>query len=387
MPPLPRPTAPTHIVVAWLTAWYFCSMVTLFANKTILTTYKVPVHALGIGQMLTTCALGAVKVYYGSKERQATSSLSMASSEASKVAKERRRMSFLRNLCLVGLMRGATVVLGLVSLQHVAASFVEAIKASAPLFTVVFAWFIRGEKTSGPVMASLIPVMLGLLITSGTELSFDTVGFCAALATNCVDCIQNVFSKSLMETLTPTELQFYTSAAAAMMQLPLVLYYHGRELFNDPQAPGSVTLNAVTPPPPHLVSPELSPPPLSSSPLAFSPFSRFLAEPGVALVVFFACCFYHLQSVAAYFCVNSVSPVTMSVANTLKRGILIVLSIVWFGNTVTLHTCFGMAMIVGGVALYNRAITEEKQRSKREASFNDDEKAAGSNSKNNNSEA
>ena len=308
MPPLPRPTAPTHIVVAWLTAWYFCSMVTLFANKTILTTYKVPVHALGIGQMLTTCALGAVKVYYGSKERQATSSLSMASSEASKVAKERRRMSFLRNLCLVGLMRAATVVLGLVSLQHVAASFVEAIKASAPLFTVIFAWFIRGEKTSGPVMASLIPVMLGLLITSGTELSFDTVGFCAALATNCVDCIQNVFSKSLMETLTPIELQFYTSAAAAILQLPLVLYYHGSELFNAP---------------PHLVSPELFPPPLSSSPIALSPFSRFLAEPGITLVVFFACCFYHLQSVAAYFCVNSVSPVTMSVANTLKRGILI----------------------------------------------------------------
>ena len=220
-------------------------------------------------------------------------------------------------------------------------------------------------------MASLIPVMLGLLITSGTELSFDTVGFCAALATNCVDCIQNVFSKSLMETLTPIELQLYTSAAAAMLQLPLVLYYHGGELFNDP---------------PHLVSPELFPPPLSSSPIALSPFSRFLAEPGITLVVFFACCFYHLQSVAAYFCVNSVSPVTMSVANTLKRGILIVLSIVWFGNTVTLHTCFGMAMIVGGVALYNRAITEEKQRSKKEASFNDDKKASGSSSKNNNSE-
>ena len=50
-------------------------------------------------------------------------------------------MEFYQNLFLVGLMRGATVVLGLVSLQHVAASFVEAIKASAPLFTV----YVRGR--------------------------------------------------------------------------------------------------------------------------------------------------------------------------------------------------------------------------------------------------
>ena len=51
----------------------------------------------------------------------------------------------------------------------------------------------------------------------------------------------------------------------------------------------------------------------------------------VALVLV-ACCFYHLQSVAAYYCVATVSPVTMAVSNTLKRGLLIVLSIVYFGN-------------------------------------------------------
>lgn len=177
------PSAPTHVVVGYMSAWYLCSLVTLFANKTILTTYGVPVHALGLGQMITTCVLGAIKVYYGSKTAIVKTMPKFSW----------RRGDFLRNLGLVGLMRGATVVLGLVSLQHVAASFVEAIKASAPLFTVVFAWLIRRERTSGPVMASLIPVMLGLLVTSGTELSFDAIGFCAALSTNCVDCVVSNF--------------------------------------------------------------------------------------------------------------------------------------------------------------------------------------------------
>ena len=46
-----------------MAAWYGCSFVTLFLNKSLLTRMKVPVHYLGLGQMCTTCFLGAVKVY------------------------------------------------------------------------------------------------------------------------------------------------------------------------------------------------------------------------------------------------------------------------------------------------------------------------------------
>jgi hypothetical protein len=40
-------------------------MVTLFLNKSLLTSMAVPVHYLAIGQMCTTCLLGAIKVYGG----------------------------------------------------------------------------------------------------------------------------------------------------------------------------------------------------------------------------------------------------------------------------------------------------------------------------------
>ena len=43
--------------------------------------------------------------------------------------------------------RFITVVLGLISLKAVAASFVETVKSSAPLFTVIASWIMRGEKT------------------------------------------------------------------------------------------------------------------------------------------------------------------------------------------------------------------------------------------------
>ena len=73
-----------------------------------------------------------------------------------------------------------------------------------------------GEETSWSVQFSLIPVAAGLVMASATELSFNATGFGAAALCNCIDCIQNVFSKKLLRSrYTPVELQFYTSAAAS----------------------------------------------------------------------------------------------------------------------------------------------------------------------------
>ena len=48
-----------------------------------------------------------------------------------------------------------------------------------------------------------------------------------------------------------------------------------------------------------------------------------------------------------------ISPVTHSVANTVKRAILIWLSILFFGNPVTTFSILGTVMVTGGVLLYN----------------------------------
>ena len=47
----------------------------------------------------------------------------------------------------------------------------------------------------------------------------------AQVLNNCIDCLQNVFSKKLLSThYNYVNLQFYTSAAALAVQLPLMLY-------------------------------------------------------------------------------------------------------------------------------------------------------------------
>jgi len=59
--------------------------------------------------------------------------------------------------------------------------------------------------------------------------------------------------------------------------------------------------------------------------------------------------------VSAYFVVDKLSPVTVSVANTLKRALLILLTIAYFGNEMTRESLFGVAVVVFGVCLYNWA--------------------------------
>lgn len=55
-----------------------------------------------------------------------------------------------------------------------------------------------GEQTGLYVNLSLLPVMSGLALCSINEVSFELIGFLAAMATNVTECVQNVYSKMLI---------------------------------------------------------------------------------------------------------------------------------------------------------------------------------------------
>lgn len=57
-----------------------------------------------------------------------------------------------------------------------------------------------------------------------------------------------------------------------------------------------------------------------------------------------------------------ISPVTHSVANTVKRAFLIWLSILVFGNPVTFFSGMGTIVVTVGVLLYNKARDYDARR-------------------------
>ncbi|XP_038074303.1 solute carrier family 35 member E2A-like [Patiria miniata] len=300
----------TFRAMAYLVLWYFFSFCTLFLNKYILSMLGGEPGMLGSTQMLVTTVCGFCKMYipcclYRHKSQ------------------DERPKGFLWNMIGLGIMRFLTVLLGLVSLKHIAVSFTETIKSSAPLFTVIIAWLMLRERTGLWVNLSLLPVMGGLALTSCYELSFTAIGFSAAIATNLVDCLQNVFSKKLLSgsshRYSPPELQFYTSTAAVVLLVPSWLFLD-------------------------------------------NPFKNGLPDQVLVMALVLDGVFFHLQSITAYALMGRISPVTHSVANTFKRALLIWLSILVFHNPVTVLSGVGTIIVVLGVFLYNRAREYEQNR-------------------------
>ncbi|KAK3105197.1 hypothetical protein FSP39_019558 [Pinctada imbricata] len=223
------------------------------------------------------------------------------------VQREGKPPNFWKNMILVGTMRFSTVVLGLVALKFVAVSFTETVKSSAPLFTVLISSVLTGEYTGFYTFLTLIPIMGGLALCSAYELSFNIQGFIAALATNLTEC--------------PAELQFYTSISSVVVQIPACFF-----LIDFEKAQNSLdTMMVIS-----------------------------LIANGI---------FFHFQSISAYVLMGYISPVTHSVANTVKRAFLIWISVVIFGNPVTFLSGLGTIIVTIGVLLYTKAKAyDHKQR-------------------------
>ncbi|XP_016072348.1 PREDICTED: solute carrier family 35 member E2 [Miniopterus natalensis] len=293
----------------YLTLWFFLSFCTLFLNKYILSLLEGEPSTLGAVQMLSTTCIGCLKIFVPCCLYQHKARLSYPP-------------NFIMTMLFVGLMRFATVVLGLVSLKNVAVSFAETVKSSAPIFTVIMSRMILGEYTGLLVNLSLVPVMGGLALCTATEMSFNVLGFSAALSTNIMDCLQNVFSKKLLSgdkyRFSAAELQFYTSAAAVAMLVPAWVFF-------------------------------LDLPVIGRSGRSFS------YTQDVVLLLLMDGVLFHLQSITAYALMGRISPVTFSVASTVKHALSIWLSIIVFGNKITSLSAVGTVLVMAGVLLYNKA--------------------------------
>lgn len=298
--------------LAYMGLWYFFSFCTLFLNKYILSLLEGEPSVLGAVQMLSTTLIGSMKMCIPCCLYQHK-------------ARNEYPVNFIMIMLFVGLMRFVTVVLGLVSLKNVAVSFAETVKSSAPIFTVIMSRLILGEYTGLWVNLSLFPVMAGLALCTATELSFNMLGFSAALSTNIMDCLQNVFSKKLLSgdtyKFSPPELQFYTSAAAVIMLIPFWVF-----LMDLPQKGRSLILSQ-----------------------------------DVLLLLVFDGALFHLQSVTAYALMGRISPVTFSVASTVKHALSVWLSVIVFSNHVTLLSAVGTFIVFLGVFLYNKARQRQRE--------------------------
>ncbi|KAB0399479.1 hypothetical protein E2I00_015791, partial [Balaenoptera physalus] len=287
----------------YLTLWFFFSFCTLFLNKYILSLLEGEPSMLGAVQMLSTTLIGCVKIFVPCCLYQHKTRLSYPP-------------NFIMTMLFVGLMRFATVVLGLVSLKNVAVSFAETVKSSAPIFTVILSRTVLGVHNGLLVNLSLIPVMGGLALCTATEMSFNFLGLSQKHSpAHVIVCISpvnserrmNVFSKKLLSgdkyRFSAAELQFYTSAAAVAMLVPAWIFF-------------------------------------MDLPVIGRSGRSFRYSQDVLLLLLADGVLFHLQSVTAYALMGRISPVTFRVTSL---------------------SAVGTVLVTAGVLLYNKAKQQQRE--------------------------
>ncbi|KAI8052575.1 triose-phosphate transporter family-domain-containing protein [Gilbertella persicaria] len=223
-----------------------------------------------------------------------------------------------------------------ISISRIPVSLVHTIKALAPLFTVLFYRFIFHVQYSSKVYTALIPLTFGVILACSFTLSDNIIGLSCALISCLIFVLQNIFSKKLLfkeskmgagnpNKLDKMNMMFYSSLIAFVLMAPLWLYSDGfRLMFN------SNTMMEV-----------------SKARLV----GYFLLN-GTA---------HFAQSWFAFTTLAMSSPVTYSIASLVKRIFVIVMSIVWFGQQVSLIQSVGIALTFVGLWMYQQAKREVDQ--------------------------
>mmetsp|Transcript_48531 Transcript_48531/g.113625 ORF Transcript_48531/g.113625 Transcript_48531/m.113625 type:complete len:471 (+) Transcript_48531:85-1497(+) len=318
-----------RVVVTIVLCWYLVSFLGIVLNKHMLSDESpVDPRHLALVQTMTTVLLGGML--------QARSTGAEMLTGGDKDLCLSRSWKKVGAIGCLGLLRFLTIVFGLISLKHVAASFTETVKASGPFFTVVAAYLFLGEKTSALRMVSLLPVVGGLMLASATELSFTTTGFVAALLTNTTECIQNVFCKQLLSPAassseapyTAQQLQYYSAVAALMVQIPV---------FMMPSMAASASSASTT---------------LDQTiDMAVHENDSFYNH--TMMLLLWNGMLYYAQSALAYMVMSYYSPVTVAVLNTAKRAMIICGTAVVFRNQLGVATQAGTIVCISGAYLYN----------------------------------
>lgn len=174
----------------YIAVWYTSSLGCLLLNKTILSELGGTSAQLGLCQMVATALFGGIRVWsmsgftgfqstppvsrptqsnrglhgtrpaslsWDSEGRSSAFAAPATKSNGKVISRDSaaRRRHLWVTIIVLATFRTTSVLLGLVSLKHVPASFTETIKSTAPLFTVYLQHLLLGMRTSPQVSLSL----------------------------------------------------------------------------------------------------------------------------------------------------------------------------------------------------------------------------------------
>ncbi|CAM8970964.1 unnamed protein product [Rhodiola kirilowii] len=202
--------------VGLVTSWYSSNIGVLLLNKYLLSNYgfKYPIF-------LTMCHMTACALF---------SYVSIAWLNIVQMQTVKSRVQFLK-ISALSLIFCTSVVSGNISLRYLPVSFNQAVGATTPFFTAVFAYFMTLKKEAWLTYVTLIPVVAGVVIASGGEPSFNLFGFLMCIGATAARALKSVLQGILLssegEKLNSMNLLLYMAPIAVMLLLPATIFMEG----------------------------------------------------------------------------------------------------------------------------------------------------------------
>ncbi|XP_077253151.1 UDP-URONIC ACID TRANSPORTER 1-like [Tasmannia lanceolata] len=301
----------TLFISSLIFSWYFSNIGVLLLNKFLLSNYgfHFPIF-------LTMCHMSACALF---------SYISIVLMKIVPLQMINSKTQFFK-IAGLSVVFCTSVVGGNISLRYLPVSFNQAVGATTPFFTALFAYFMTFKREMWGTYAALVPVVAGVIIASGGEPSFHLYGFIMCISATAARAFKSVLQGILLssegEKLNSMNLLLYMSPIAVLVLLPATLAMEPTVL------DVTVSLGRSN----RFMWPLL----LVNSAMAYSVnLSNFLVT-------------------------KHTSPLTLQVLGNAKGAVAVVISIFIFRNPVSLIGMVGYSMTVIGVVIYG----ETKRRYK-----------------------
>ncbi|KAI5434222.1 hypothetical protein KIW84_021187 [Lathyrus oleraceus] len=199
--------------IGLISSWYTSNIGVLLLNKYLLSNYgfKYPIF-------LTMCHMTACSLF---------SYVAIAWLKMVPMQTIRSRLQFFK-IATLSLVFCVSVVFGNVSLRYLPVSFTQAVGATTPFFTAVFAYFMTFKREAWLTYLALLPVVTGVIFASGGEPSFHLFGFIICVAATAARALKSVLQGILLssegEKLNSMNLLLYMAPMAVVFLLPATLY-------------------------------------------------------------------------------------------------------------------------------------------------------------------
>ncbi|CAG0913402.1 unnamed protein product [Notodromas monacha] len=216
-------------------------------------------------------------------------------------------------------------------LWMVSVSYSHTVKATVPVFTIFLSWLLLGERHPKKVYLSLAPIVLGVVMATVTEASFNYGGLASAILATIGFSLQNIYSKRVLMTTHIHHLRLLQVLGlwSLIMFFPLWLYWDWEVILGRERG--------------WMLQPDN--------------WNLFLLLLSDGLLNW-------MQNIIAFSVLSLLTSLSYAVASATKRICVISVSLLTLKNPVTFPNAMGMLCAIMGVLLYNKVKYETSRETK-----------------------